>query len=203
MLPLMDGKTLSESLKENFETSHIPIIMITSKTTVQDKVTALKSGLDAVLQKPFDEHELMATIENLLKNRSRLKKRFMQLPSSLILQEEDDEAYSKNITFLQQITDIIFREMQNSDFFPEGLAKEMFITTTHLNRRIKAATGMNTMNYVNNVKLNRAKKLLVTTQRAIGDIAMECGFNDFSYFSRSFKKEFGMTPSQYQRMGSS
>ncbi len=198
----MDGKTLSESLKGNFETSHIPIIIITSKNTVEDKVSALQSGIDAILQKPFDEHELMATIDNLLKNRSRLKNRFVQLPSSLLL-NKDDETYSSNINFLQQITDIIFREMQNSDFFPEGLANEMFITTTHLNRKIKAIAGMNTMSYVNNVKLNRAKKLLVTTQRPIGDIATECGFNDFSYFSRSFKKEFGMTPSQYQRLGSS
>ena len=76
----------------------------------------------------------------------------------------------------------------------------MNVSTAHLNRKIKSISGLNTMAYVNTVKLSRAKKLLVSTQRPVGDIAMECGFADFSYFSRLFKKEFGITPSRFQKM---
>lgn len=76
----------------------------------------------------------------------------------------------------------------------------MFISPSHLNRRIKSITDLSTTGFIFNIRLNRAKRLLITTQKQIGEIASECGFNDFAYFSRSFKKEFGLTPSQYQRM---
>lgn len=200
MLPQIDGITLSVMLKENFATSHIPIIMITAKVTVDDKISALKSGIDIVMQKPFNEVELLAIVNNLLTNRDSLRKKYSQIGADVLSEDIKEDSYNENIEFLQKITDTIYREIQNNDFFPEGLADEMHISSTHLNRKIKAVTGMNTMTYVNNIKLNIAKKLLTTSKRSIGDIAMESGFADFSYFSRSFKKEFGITPTQYQRM---
>lgn len=200
MLPQIDGITLSVMLKDNFATSHIPIIMITAKVTADDKISAIKSGIDTVMQKPFNEEELLALIDNLLANRDSLRQKYSRIGADIMQEEKQEGSYNENVVFLQKITDTIYREIQNNDFFPEGLADEMNISSTHLNRKIKAVTGMNTMSYVNNIKLNRAKKLLITTSRSIGDIAMESGFADFSYFSRSFKKEFGVTPSQFQRM---
>ncbi|MEA4885539.1 MAG: helix-turn-helix transcriptional regulator, partial [Bacteroides graminisolvens] len=102
--------------------------------------------------------------------------------------------------FLQKVTDVIYREMKNIDYFPQGLASEMCVSPSQLNRKIKSISGLNATNYILKVRLNRAKKLLTTSQKPIGEIAMDCGFNDFAYFSRTFKKEFGITPSKYQRM---
>lgn len=200
LLPQIDGKNLSMLLKKNFATSHIPILMITSKVGLEDRIAAIKSGVDVVIKRAFNERELRATIENLIGNREILRMRYGQIALDIPHDKEQEELYNENIEFLQKVTDTIFREIQNSDFFPDGLAKEMHISSSHLNRKIKELTGLNTMGFVNNIKLNRAKKLLGISQRPIGDIAMECGYSDFSYFSRSFKKEFGITPSQYQRM---
>lgn len=199
MLPQIDGKDLTILLKRSETTSHIPIIMITANTSVEDRIDAIKSGVDAVLPKPFNDDELTATIQNLLRSRIHLRKKFSRI--SIDNPENDEEQVSNEVLdFIQKIIDIIYREMQNADFFPDGLANEMNVSTAHLNRKIKSISGLNTMAYVNTVKLSRAKKLLVSTQRPVGDIAMECGFADFSYFSRLFKKEFGITPSRFQKM---
>ena len=98
------------------------------------------------------------------------------------------------------MTSVIYREITNTDNIIEVLSSELCISSSQLNRKIKLMTGMTTTNYILKTKLNRAKKRLTVTQKPIGEVAMECGFNDFAYFSRSFKKEFEMTPTTFQRM---
>jgi AraC-like DNA-binding protein len=98
------------------------------------------------------------------------------------------------------VTDIIYKEIDHADSIIEILASEVCLSSSQLNRKIKAITGMTTSNYILKVRLNKAKKHLIKSQKPIGDIAMECGFSDFAYFSRSFKKEFGMTPTSFQRL---
>ena len=189
LLPQINGNNLSMLLKKNFATGHIPILMITSKVGLEDRIAAIQSGVDVVIKRAFDEGELLATIENLIANREILRMKYGQMSVDISTRDKElQESYNEDIEFLQKVTDIIFREMQNSEFVPEGLAKEMHFSSSHFNRKIKELTGMNTMGFVNNIKLNRAKKLLAISQRPIGDIAMESGYSDFSYFSRSFKR---------------
>ena len=102
--------------------------------------------------------------------------------------------------FLNRVTSIIYREITNTENIIEVISSEICISSSQLNRRIKIMTGMTTSIYILKTRLNRAKKMLTTTQKPIGEIAMECGFNDFAYFSRSFKKEFEMTPTTFQRI---
>jgi AraC-like DNA-binding protein len=113
-----------------------------------------------------------------------------------------DNNINKNIdpNFLSRVTSIIYREITNTENIIEVISSEICISPSQLNRRIKTITGMTTSNFILNTRLNRAKKLLSITQKPIGEIAMECGFNDFAYFSRSFKKEFEITPSAFQRI---
>ena len=150
--------------------------------------------------KPFIEEELMVLVDQLLTSRKGLLKRLGQ-----ILQDRQNRTDSKvndeDFTFIQKISEIIHSEINNSDLSPQLIADRMYISASHLNRKIKAITDFSTSGYILNLRLNRAKKLLITTQKQIGEVAMDCGFNDFAYFSRTFKKEFGITPSQYQRMG--
>ena len=102
--------------------------------------------------------------------------------------------------FLHRVTSIIYREITNTENLIEVISSELCMSSSQLNRRIKLMTGMTTSHFILVIKLNRAKKQLTLTQKPIGEIAVECGFNDFAYFSRSFKKEFEMTPTTFQRI---
>jgi AraC-like DNA-binding protein len=144
------------------------------------------------------EEELITLITQLQKNRKQLREKYSSILSNN--NESKLPENNKDLAFLQQVTDLIYREITNHEFFPQGLANELCISTSQLNRKLNAISGLNCSNYVLHVRLNRAKKILIKSQRPIGDIAMECGFNDFAYFSRAFRKEFMMTPSQYQRL---
>lgn len=127
----------------------------------------------------------------------------MKATKQLTLQDSQlDNNINKNIdpNFLSRVTSIIYREITNTENIIEVISSEICISPSQLNRRIKTITGMTTSNFILNTRLNRAKKLLSITQKPIGEIAMECGFNDFAYFSRSFKKEFEITPSAFQRI---
>ncbi len=104
------------------------------------------------------------------------------------------------MAFLKQITDLIYKEASNTENIIEKIAAEACLSSSQLNRKIKAITGMTTSNYILKIKLNKAGKMLAQSQKPIGEIALSCGFSDFAYFSRSFKKEFGMTPTSFQRM---
>lgn len=102
--------------------------------------------------------------------------------------------------FLDRVTSIIFREITNTNNIIEVISSELCISSSQLNRKIKLMTGMTTTNFILKTRLNRARKQLTVTQKPIGEIAMDCGFNDFAYFSRSFKKAFEMTPTTFQRL---
>lgn len=199
MMPETNGKQFCSQVKSSVVTNHIPFIMLTANTLHSERIETINAGADAFLTKPFFEEELKAKINQLLKNRKELREKYGQVV--LDSQNTSPELTNdSNFEFLQKVTDLIYREMKNVDYFPQGLASEMCVSPSQLNRKIKSISGLNATNYVLKVRLNRAKKLLTTFQKPIGEIAMDCGFNDFAYFSRTFKKEFGITPSKFQRM---
>ena len=198
VMPVMNGHDFCVKVKNSIVTCHIPFIIVTAKSSVEDRIDSFKSGADAVITKPFMEEELITLITQLQKNRKQLREKYSSMLSNN--NESKLPENNKDLAFLQQVTDLIYREITNHEFFPQGLANELCISTSQLNRKLNAISGLNCSNYVLHVRLNRAKKILIKSQRPIGDIAMECGFNDFAYFSRAFRKEFMMTPSQYQRL---
>ncbi len=106
----------------------------------------------------------------------------------------------QSLQFLEKVTETIYREIDNTQNLIDLIAANLCISKSHLNRKIKAATGLTTSQYILKVRLNKAKKMLARSQKPIGEIALDCGFNDFAYFSRIFHKEFGMTPTAYQRL---
>ncbi|MBP6176643.1 MAG: helix-turn-helix transcriptional regulator [Fermentimonas sp.] len=123
-----------------------------------------------------------------------------------VINEIAEESVSEmkiDTEFLDRITTIIYREILNTENLIEVISSELCLSSSQLNRRIKLMTGMTTSNFILKTRLNRARKQLSVTQKQIGEVAMDCGFNDFAYFSRSFKKEFGMTPSSFQRLNNS
>ena len=119
-----------------------------------------------------------------------------------LLESESDNDIKTNIdpNFLHSVTSLIYKEITNTDNIIEYISSELCISSSQLNRKIKLMTGMTTSHFILKTRLNKAKKQLTLTQKPIGEIAMGCGFNDFAYFSRSFKKEFEMTPTTFQRI---
>lgn len=214
-MPGMDGYTLTKKVRENGVTSHIPVIMVTAKTNVDDKIRGIEAGADAYLYKPFNSEELLSTIKTILDNYNRLRQKFAistaagnaQAPDNqpTTVETTDPEEKSsavsvKNQEFLLKLNDKIVAAMHNGRPDVESLASDMCMSRSQLNRKIIAVTGMNPTAYIIQMRIGIAKKMLDSDYFApIGDIAAKCGFDDVSYFSRVFKQICGMTPSQYRK----
>lgn len=201
MMPLMNGFEFCKEVKKSQAISHIPVILLTVNNAKEQRVEGFKCGADAFISKPIYEDELMAVISQLLSTRRQIRDKYAQ--TAMNLEKNGDNHEIRNdagFTFLQRVTDIIYKEIDNSDNLIEQLSSEVCLSSSQLNRKIKALTGLTTSNYILKVRLNKAKKQLVRSQKPIGEIALECGFHDFAYFSRSFRKEFGKTPTSFQRL---
>lgn len=198
MMPIKDGYQLSKEIKETPLLNHIPIIMLTAKVSEQDRLEGLRCGIEAYIQKPFRTEELLLRIENILENRKILKDKYLAMlessssPDSRLNTDE-------NLKFLQKIMDIINSEMSTPGFSPTFIADKMAISTSQLNRKLNQIAGVSTSSYILQIKLVKAKKMLHDPLISLSEVSDVCGFYDLSYFSRTFKKEFGITPSQYQK----
>lgn len=200
MMPLKDGFSLCREVKSSELLNHIPIILLTAKTMTEDRLTGLECGADAYINKPFHPNELLIRIEKLLENRRVLKEKYLRS-----VFKNDNEAHEKinndvNMDFLQRVTDIIYHEIRNSDFTSSMLAEKLCLSLSQLNRKMTAISGYSSSAYILNLRINKAKRQLASETTPITDIADECGFYDLAYFSRTFKKHTGVTPSQYRRL---
>ncbi len=197
MMPVKDGYQLCQELQGSRLLNHVPIIMLTAKVGDEDKVKGLSYGIHSYLKKPFYPEELTLLIANILDSRKRLKEKYLNV---IINRTKDEKLKSdENVLFLQTVTDLIHASIADPNLSIFSLAEEMSMSSSQLNRKMNGITGYSTISYVLKVKLHKARKMLTETDRKIADVSEACGFQDSSYFSRVFKKEFGFTPSQIQR----
>ncbi len=195
MMPKMDGFVLCNKLKSDERTSHIPIILLTAKATTEDKILGFETGADDYIIKPFDTEELKARIKNLLEQRKRIHEHFKK--NGLF---EIDET---NITpidqrFLQRTMININEHISDSSFSVEKLADNMAVSRSLLLKKIEALIGEPPIELIKSTRMNKAAKLIECKFGNISEIALEVGFNNPSYFTECFKKQFGVTPTQYQ-----
>ena len=194
MMPVMGGKELCNVIKTNFQTSHIPVIMITALSEVDDKVEGLEIGADAYVEKPFNMKILMATVNNLIKSRQRLNQIFN--PNS----EDKVKIKSADDNFLSEVVQIIKENITNSEFSIDLISEKTGLSRSSLFRKLKGLTNMSPVDLVTRIKLNHASELLRTkADMRMSDVAYESGFNDPRYFSTLFKKTFGKTPKEYSK----
>lgn len=196
MMPNKDGLTLCNEIRESELLNHIPLILLTAKTEMGDQLKGLKYGADAYIRKPFHPDELLVQIEALLENRRLLKKKYMRS----IFKEDEIPVKDINMEFLQKATDIIYLEMRNPRFSSVSLAEKLCMSPSQLNRKLSAVSGYTSSLYINNLRIDCAKKKLASENKSVAEIAAECGFYDVAYFSRIFKKHTNVTPSQYRRL---
>ena len=194
-----NGLELCRSFRSSPLLNHIPVIILSASNSIEDRLEALQCGADAYLTKPFRAEELQLRVKKLLEVRNLLREKYQR---THLVNEVKDEPDSQQIEFLRQVTDIIHREIRNQEFSPKMLADELAISLSQLNRRLNSIAGKPSSTYILQVKMTHARKILASQQKAIGEVAAECGIYDVNYFSRIFKKHTGVTPTQYQRLPS-
>ncbi|HVF97539.1 MAG TPA: response regulator, partial [Flavisolibacter sp.] len=193
MMPVMDGFALSEKLKKDERTSHIPVILLTAKAGQAHKVEGLQTGADDYLTKPFDAKELLARLQNLIDGRKRLRKKFA---GDIFLKPSEVAATSMDEIFLNKVMQAIEQNMGYDEFGVEALAKEVAMSRSQLHRKLVAVTGQSPSEVLRATRLLRAKELLQKKAATPSEVAFKVGFNSHTYFSKCFKEEFGMSPSE-------
>lgn len=197
MMPVKDGIELCNDLKNNIQTSHIPVIILSARSSVESRIEGIKTGADAYVPKPFNPELLEAYIENLLQSREKLKEIFVG--NSVVL-PSDITSTSVDEKFVAKAMDVVKRNMADETFGVEDLGAELNMSRSNLHRKIKALTDKSTTEFIRTIRLKEAAAILVSTDDQISEIAYKVGFNSSSYFIKSFKKEFNMSPGQYKQL---
>ena len=196
VMPEMDGITLLKNIKGNANISHVPVIMLTSKSEISDRLEGIKLGADAYLAKPFSLEELHLTIDNLIDNVRRLKGKF-----SGALKQDDKvekiEVKGNDEELMERIMKVVNENMSDSDFNVEKMCDEVGVSRTQLHRKLKEMTGVSTSEFLRNIRLNEAARLIREHKINITQVSYMVGFANNSHFSTAFKKYFGMSPTEY------
>ena len=195
MMPIMDGLELCSRLKKELHTSHIPVILLTAKVMIEHWIEGLETGADDYIPKPFNLQVLQARIQNLIDGRRRLKKMFSsphETPGSHLAGSSVDEE------FISKAFAILEKSYWNPEFSANQFASEMFVSRSLLYKKFRAITDLNITDFINSFKLRKAVDLIRENKQPIADIAFNVGFNDPKYFSRIFRKFYGMSPSEFQ-----
>ena len=200
MMPVMDGIELLKRIKGNSKISHLPVILLTSKSEVEDRMHGIRYGADAYISKPFNIEELHLQIDNVVDSMRRLRGKF----SGVQAQEgkiEDIEIKSYNDQLMDRIVKAINENIGDNEFKVEQLCAEVGISRSQLHRKIKEIAGIPTADFIRNIRLNQAARLLREHKVSVADVAYSTGFANQTHFSTVFKKYFGMSPSEYAEAG--
>jgi len=195
MMPKMDGFELCEKLKTDERTSHIPILLLTAKATNKDKVVGYETGADDYIMKPFDSDILKVRIKNLIEQRRKLREHFRK---EGLIELDDKEITKVDKKFLQNVLQVINKYLSDTSFGVEILANEVSMSRRSLERKLAALTGETPSEVIKRIRLTRASKLLIKKSGNISEIALEVGFSNPAYFSKCFREQFGLTPSEYE-----
>jgi len=195
ILPGTDGLRITETLKQDIRTSHIPVILLTAKSSIEEQIAGIRMRADAFIAKPFNLEYLEETIKNLLNNRALLREHYT---SELPTESRTPSSDKIDRKFINEFTAIVESNISNEDFAVDDLCKEIGISRVQLYRKVKALIGYNVNDYILSVRLQKAKFLLATESLTISEVARKVGFSSQAYFSTVFKSKFSITPSEYK-----
>lgn len=197
MMPEMDGMELTERVKSDIDYSHIPVILLTAKTTLEAKVEGFDCGADAFVEKPFSIHQLRKQIENLLKLRQAFHKMMTALSGSTPQALATEFTLSqRDCDFIAKVQQAIGEQLSNENFSVDTLAEALNMSRSNFYRKIKALSGMAPNDYLKTIRLNKAAELLKSGMRII-EVCEQVGFNSSSYFAKCFKAQFGVLPKDF------
>ncbi|WP_421940443.1 response regulator transcription factor [Pedobacter sp.] len=194
MMPKMDGFELCSRIKSSLEFSHIPVILLTAKNTLQSKIEGIELGADAYIEKPFSPEFLQVQVSSLIKNRNKIKAYFASSPLIHI----KTMAYSKgDEQFLEKLQETIIKNLDNQDLDVEHLAEHMNMSRPTLYRKIKSISDLTPNELINLARLKKAAELLNEGFFKIYEVSEMVGYSSQTHFGRNFAKQFGMSPSDY------
>ena len=197
VMPEMDGLTLCRILKTNEKTCHIPIIILTAKTSMEQQIEGLEMGADSYIPKPFNLKHLETQIDKLIQLRMVLKQKFTEIPEE---ENTDSKIISPNEKLLNKFNEKLKEQLKNPDLSVESLSRELGLSRVHLNRRLKSIIHESPSIYIRDYRLKQAARLLTEKKLSIAEVAYAVGFSSHAYFSNIFKERYGMTPSEYMEL---
>lgn len=197
MMPVMDGMELCDKVKSEISYSHIPVILLTAKTTLESKVEGFECGADVYIEKPFSVKQLHMQIENLLKLRQSFHKWMANLSGDTVAVSTTNFAVSqKDCEFITKIQKVIAEQLADENFSVDVLAEQMNMSRSNFYRKIKALSKMSPNDYLKTLRMNRAAELILNGTR-ISEVAEQVGFTSSSYFAKCFKAQYGVLPKEY------
>ncbi len=194
IMPQTDGYELCELVKSDERTSHIPVILLTALHSKEHEIKGITTGADDYITKPFDLSVLQAKVENLLSIRQSLKEKFT---GTVILEPKNIEITSPDERFLQKAIEVVEKNISNSDLDIENFSVQVGVSRMQLYRKLHALTDMTVKEFIRNIRLKRAAQMLEQRKLNVSEVAYEVGFKDLSHFRKCFKREFGMSASEY------
>lgn len=197
MMPVMDGIELTKQIKEDERTCHIPVIMLTARSESKSRIDGLKTGVDDYLTKPFSPEELLVRIDNLIEQRKKLAERFRE---RILVPPSRVDEISMDDKFLHKARGVVETNLADYTFTVEKMADEMNLSRTQLLRKLKALTGISPNDFIKDIRLKRAADLIRQKADTVTQIGYTVGFNDQSYFTKCFKKQFGVTPTEFSTL---
>ncbi len=192
-MPNMNGYEFCKEIRQNFDTSHIPVIMLTANDTTDNQIEGLSTGADAYLTKPFEINLLDTVLNSVLDNRRKLRTKFMGVEPT---EKIEETLQQKDIDFIINLKLFIEENMMNQDLNVESIAMHFAVSLAQLHRKIKSLTGSTPNNLIKTIRLKKAYKLIKEEGFRVSEAAYQTGFSDPNYFTTCFKKEFGENPSQ-------
>lgn len=196
MMPVMNGYEVTKHLRDDFNTSHIPVILLTALNTTESKMEGIESGADAYIPKPFSTQLLLTCVFKLIEQREKLREKFSNDLKSVrpaLCSTEQDKL------FADRMSRIMEHELSNAQFSVDKFAEMMNMGRTVFFRKVKGVTGYTPNEYIRIVRMKRAAELLLENQYTVSEISYKVGIDDPFYFSKCFKKQFGVPPSAYQK----
>ena len=196
MMPEMDGMELCRKLKTDERISHIPVIMLTAKAEVEDKIEGLETGADDYITKPFNIKELIIRTKNLIDQRKKLKEKYNH---QISLEVSESEVKSVDEKFLERARKVIEKNIADCSFDVNSFYPEMGMSRMQLFRKLKALVNQTPGELIRNLRLQRAAHLIKQNYGNVSEVTYEVGFNNLSYFAKCFREKYGLLPSEYQK----
>lgn len=203
MMPEMDGMTLCKKIKQNTNTNHIPIVLLTAKSNPEDRLEGIDIGADAYMVKPFQTELLKSTVANLLSSRRLLRNKF----SGIQQQEgkiEKISLTSNDEKILERIMKVVNDHLSDPELNVEMLAAEVGLSRVHIHRKLKELTNLAPREFIKNIRLQQAAVLLAEDKKlSVSEVAYAVGYSNLSHFSSSFREKYGISPKEYSQKHSS
>ncbi len=194
MMPYMDGYELSKYIKTSREYSHIPVILITSQPSKENELQGLSAGADAYIEKPFTFDELNLRITNLLKAKNNIREHYHDMK----IFQLNEELNNKDEEFIKSLTQFVIEHIENPELSVDQLTTHMNISRTQLYNKLKKLLNLSATEFINKIKIDVAKVKIIKTNLTIAEISWQLGFNNPSYFSKTFKRFCGVTPNEFK-----